>query len=205
MALIEIDTFENKQTKWGEQKLFKKLHWASLPVQWLRLGASTAVGMGSIPGQGTKIHRPSSATQKQIKIKTTSGLIQSNTTSHKWLSKLKSSSLVSLATLQLLNIHLWLMAAVLFRTNERTFFLSWQGFVGQCCYRLCYCFWKATSSIIILILSTPSHFQSLKKKKKKTNYHRKIHSCPRFYHVTNSMLSEIIQDWNFKDLGVFGD
>ena len=27
----------------------------SLAAQWLRLGAFTAVGQGSIPGQGTKI------------------------------------------------------------------------------------------------------------------------------------------------------
>ena len=30
----------------------------SLAVQWLRLGASTAEGMGSIPGWGTRSHIP---------------------------------------------------------------------------------------------------------------------------------------------------
>ena len=36
----------------------------SLVVQWLRLGASTAGGMGSIPGQGTKIPHASRRSQK---------------------------------------------------------------------------------------------------------------------------------------------
>ena len=30
--------------------------WTSLAVQWLRFCASIEVSMGSIPGQGTKIH-----------------------------------------------------------------------------------------------------------------------------------------------------
>ena len=37
----------------------RSLGGTSLAVQWLRLGASTAGGMGSIPGWGTKIlHAP---------------------------------------------------------------------------------------------------------------------------------------------------
>ena len=48
----------------------KKSHWGtSLAVQWLRLCASTAGGVGSIPGQGTKIPHASLPGQK-IKKKT---------------------------------------------------------------------------------------------------------------------------------------
>ena len=35
--------------------LIKEADWTCLVVQWLRLCASTARGMGSVPGQGTKI------------------------------------------------------------------------------------------------------------------------------------------------------
>ena len=93
------------------------------------------------------------------------------------------------------------MAAVLFRANERIFFIRTE-----------YC-WTMLLQTFLLFLegyikhysfdTLNSHFQILKKKKKNI-YHRKIHSCPRFYHVTNSMLSEIIKDSNFNDLGVFG-
>ena len=39
----------------------------SLMVQWLRLSASTAGGMGSIPGWGTKILQASGCGQKSTK------------------------------------------------------------------------------------------------------------------------------------------
>ena len=44
--------------------------WTSLVVQWLRLSASTAGGMGLIPGQGTKIpyatwHNPKKKKKKK--------------------------------------------------------------------------------------------------------------------------------------------
>ena len=42
---------------------FKSTVGTSLEVQWLRIHASTAVGMGSIPGQGTKIHMLHSVTK----------------------------------------------------------------------------------------------------------------------------------------------
>ena len=37
----------------------------SLVVQWLRLHASTARGLGLIPGQGTKIHIPQGEAKKK--------------------------------------------------------------------------------------------------------------------------------------------
>ena len=48
----------------------------SLAVQWLRLLASDAGGMGLIPGQGTKIHMPrGEAKTKQNKTKNTIKLL----------------------------------------------------------------------------------------------------------------------------------
>ena len=41
--------------------------WTSLAVQWLRLGASNAGGMGSIPGWGTKIPHAVSWPKKKVK------------------------------------------------------------------------------------------------------------------------------------------
>ena len=41
----------------------------SLVVQWLRLGAFTAVSLGSIPGWGTKVPRPCGTAKKKKKIK----------------------------------------------------------------------------------------------------------------------------------------
>ena len=42
-------------TQWDiNQPLKRRKFWASLVVQWLRLLASNAGGMGSIPGQGSK-------------------------------------------------------------------------------------------------------------------------------------------------------
>ena len=41
----------------------------SLAVQWLRLCTSNAGGMGSIPGQGTKIPHAAWCSQKKLKIK----------------------------------------------------------------------------------------------------------------------------------------
>ena len=41
----------------------------SLVVQWLRICASTAGGMGSIPGWGTKIPHAAQSSQKQTKKK----------------------------------------------------------------------------------------------------------------------------------------
>ena len=39
-------------------------NWTSLAVQWLRLRASTAGGVGSIPGWGTRIPHASQCSQK---------------------------------------------------------------------------------------------------------------------------------------------
>ena len=48
--------------------------WTSLAVQWLRFCASIEVSMGSIPGQGTKIHmlcgqKKKKATKKKLQEK----------------------------------------------------------------------------------------------------------------------------------------
>ena len=48
----------------GEEKKRKGAGWNSLELQWLRLWASKAGGVGSIPGQGTKI--PYSLQPKKI-------------------------------------------------------------------------------------------------------------------------------------------
>ena len=45
----------------------KKECWTSLVVQWLRLYAPTAEGMGSIPGQGTKVLHATWYRQKKQK------------------------------------------------------------------------------------------------------------------------------------------
>ena len=42
----------------NEMKKSMKSKGTSLAVQWLRLCTSNALGAGSIPGQGTKIHMP---------------------------------------------------------------------------------------------------------------------------------------------------
>ena len=39
-----------------EREVFKTLGGTSLVVQWLRLRAPNAGGLGSIPGQGTRSH-----------------------------------------------------------------------------------------------------------------------------------------------------
>ena len=44
--------------------------WTSLVVQWLRLCASTAGGLGLIPGQGTKIPHATWHNQKKKNKKT---------------------------------------------------------------------------------------------------------------------------------------
>ena len=47
-----------KMLNWEEQNSTKENLRTSLVVEWLRLRASNAEGMGSIPGQGTKIPHP---------------------------------------------------------------------------------------------------------------------------------------------------
>ena len=47
----------------------------SLVVQWLRLHASTAEGLGSIPGQGTKIPHAVWYGQKKKKMKVVGGVL----------------------------------------------------------------------------------------------------------------------------------
>ena len=54
----------------------------SLVVQWLRLCASTTGGLGSIPGQGTKILHATSCNQKKKKKKQNS---RGKWTIHKWV------------------------------------------------------------------------------------------------------------------------
>ena len=54
--------------KINKQKISKECFYASsLAVQWLRLYASTAGGMGSVPGQGTKIFQAARQGQKEKK------------------------------------------------------------------------------------------------------------------------------------------
>ena len=43
----------------------ESVRWTSLVVQWLRLGASIAGGMDSIPGWGTKIPHSTWCSQKK--------------------------------------------------------------------------------------------------------------------------------------------
>ena len=49
-------------------KIFKT--WTSLAVQWLGPGAFTAMALGSVPGQGTKIPQATWCRQKRKKVKT---------------------------------------------------------------------------------------------------------------------------------------
>ena len=50
----------------NEMKKSMKSKGTSLAVQWLRLCTSNALGTGSIPGQGTKIHMPWDMDKKTI-------------------------------------------------------------------------------------------------------------------------------------------
>ena len=56
---VDMDalSFVWKEPFLSEHKAFYKtaISWTSLVVQWLRLCSSSARGMGSIPGHGTKI------------------------------------------------------------------------------------------------------------------------------------------------------
>ena len=47
--------------------IYKEIYGNSLAVQWLGLGAFTAMSPGSIPGQGTKIPQASQHSQKKKK------------------------------------------------------------------------------------------------------------------------------------------
>ena len=53
------------QMPWGLQSEYLE---TSLAVQWLRFGAFIARGLGSVPGQGTKIPQASLCSQKKKKI-----------------------------------------------------------------------------------------------------------------------------------------
>ena len=55
---------EEQQAFWMESYHLRLLPGVSLVVQWLRLHASNAGGMGSIPGQGTKIPHASRPKKK---------------------------------------------------------------------------------------------------------------------------------------------
>ena len=50
-----------------EEEIKSNSQGTSLAVQWLRLGASTAGGTGSIPGHGTKIPHATLCSQKKKK------------------------------------------------------------------------------------------------------------------------------------------
>ena len=52
------------QMPWGLQSEYLE---TSLAVQWLRFGAFIARGLGSVPGQGTKIPQASLCSQKKKK------------------------------------------------------------------------------------------------------------------------------------------
>ena len=60
---------EEQQAFWMESYHLRLLPGVSLVVQWLRLHASNAGGMGSIPGQGTKIPHASRPKKKKLKKK----------------------------------------------------------------------------------------------------------------------------------------
>ena len=57
-----LDLFFSIQNMWNlssENMRFKiSRSWASLVVQWLRLGAPNSGDLGSVPGQGTRSHMP---------------------------------------------------------------------------------------------------------------------------------------------------
>ena len=53
----------------------KKRAGTSLGVQWLKLHASTAGGMGSIPGQGTRIQHATRCSQKQTNKQLARGML----------------------------------------------------------------------------------------------------------------------------------
>ena len=67
-----LKTLKSKNNTWTENKISIKNYWVngtSLAVQWLRLHASTARGMGLIPGQGTKILHAATGTRQSQKKK----------------------------------------------------------------------------------------------------------------------------------------
>ena len=72
---------------WLKEEFKEEMWWTSLVVQWLRLCASTTGGLGSIPGQGTKILHATWCNQKIKKKAEGSGLYVSGLhkmTPHIW-------------------------------------------------------------------------------------------------------------------------
>ena len=66
---LGLKTFKNSgQFFCGFYLLKIQTLWNSLAVQWLELGAFCAEGLGSIPGQGTKISQASRPKKKRYKL-----------------------------------------------------------------------------------------------------------------------------------------